>query len=285
MATLRELRSRIRSVENTKQITKAMEMVAAARLRRAQTQAEQAVPYALKMKQILENLAGVSAHFAHPLYQQREVKKLGLVVVTADRGLCGSFNTNLLTAADRFLKNYQPEQVELILIGKKGNDYYRRRKRKTLHRIPEWGGKITFAEIKSLTSQLMDWFLQGELDEIWLIYTHFISLVSRKVMTEKFLNIERPKAEARQVSSDYIFEPDPEEIYFQILPRWCVTKMQTVLAESYASELAARMLAMGAATKNAKEMIENLTLVRNKARQSQITKEMLEITAGAEALR
>jgi len=285
MATLRDIRKRIRSVENIKQITKAMEMVAAARLRRAQAKAEQSQPYASKMRQILENLASASTDFTHPLYEQREVKKTGVVVVAADRGLCGSYNTNLFLAADRFLRNSNPDNAELIAVGRKAVDYYKRRKWTIRHRIPEWGGKISFPQVKTLANQLVSWFLLGELDEVWLAYTHFISIPSRKVVFEKFLNIEQPKTEEKQLTLDYIFEPNPGEIYTEILPRYCVTKIQTVLNEAYASELAARMISMGAATKNAEEMIENLTLVRNKARQASITKEMLEITSGAEALK
>jgi len=285
MATLRDIRKKIRSVENIKQITKAMEMVAAARLRRAQAKAEQSQPYASKMRQILQNLASASTDFTHPLYEQREVKKTGLVVVAADRGLCGSYNTNLFLAADRFLKRYTPDRVELMAVGRKAVDYYRRRKWAIRHRVPEWGGKIAFPQVKTLANQLVSWFLLGELDEVWLVYTHFISIPSRKVVIEKFLNIEKPKTGEKQLTSDYIFEPNPTEIYAEILPRYCVTKIQTVLDEAYASELAARMISMGAATKNAEEMIDHLTLVRNKARQASITKEMLEITSGAEALK
>ena len=285
MATLRDIRKRIRSVENIKQITRAMEMVAAARLRKAQAKAEQAQPYAAKMRQILENLATASSEFTHPLYQQREVKKTGLVVIAADRGLCGSYNTNLFQAADRFLREKGSDKVELIVVGRKGVEYYRRRKWTIKKRVPEWGGKITFQQTKNLTNQLVDWFLTGELDEVWLVYTHFISIPSRKIVLEKFLKFEKPKSEEKQVFTDYIFEPNPAEIYSEILPRYCVTKIQTVLAEAFASELAARMISMGAATKNAEEMIENLTLVRNKVRQASITKEMLEITSGAEALK
>lgn len=285
MATLRDIRKRIRSVENIKQITRAMEMVAAARLRKAQARAEQAQPYARKMKQILENLASASAGFNHPLYQKREAKKTGLVVIAADRGLCGSYNSNLLQASDRFLRNYTPEQVELILIGRKAVDYYNRRKWKILHRIPEWGGKITYPQMKALSEQMVDWFVQKDLDEIWLAYTHFESIFTRKVVVEKFLNLEKPAQSGSLAFLDYIFEPDPGAIYAEILPRFCITKTVTILAEAYASELAARMISMGAATKNAKEMVDNLTLVRNKVRQAGITKEMLEITSGAEALR
>jgi F-type H+-transporting ATPase subunit gamma len=285
MATLRDIRKRIRSVENIKQITRAMEMVAAARLRKAQAKAEQCQPYARKLRQILENLASASVDFTHPLYQQREVKRTGLVVIAADRGLCGSYNSNIFQAADRFIRSRPSGQTELILIGRKGVDYYRRRKRTPLDQVREWGGKISFDEIVSLGNKLTDWFRSGRLDEVWLCYTHFISIASRKVVLEKFLNIERPSAQKQPMTSDYIFEPNPMQIYSEILPRYCVIKIQTILDEAYAAELAARMISMGAATKNAEEMIDNLTLVRNKVRQAAITKEMLEITSGAEALK
>ena len=187
--------------------------------------------------------------------------------------------------ADRFLKQAGQDKVELIAVGKKAVEYYCRRKWTIKKRVPEWGGKITFQQTRNLTHELVDWFISGELDEIRLVYTHFISIPTRKVVLEKFLNIERPKTEDKKIITDYIFEPNPAEIYSEILPRYCVTKVQTLLAEAFASELAARMISMGAATKNAEEMIENLTLVRNKVRQASITKEMLEITSGAEALK
>jgi F-type H+-transporting ATPase subunit gamma len=286
MTTLREIRKRLQAAGNIKQITKAMELVAAARLHRAQLKAAQSKRYADKMKQIKENIALATPDFVHPLLEIRKVKKTGLVVISADRGLCGPYNTNVLAAADLFLKNPAREQVELILIGRKAIDYYQRKKMSIKYRMPEWAGKLYFSKVKTLANQLITWFLLKELDEIWLVYTHYINIMNRKVVTEKFLNIDIPKTvKEKKTITNYIFEPNPAEIYGEILPRYLLTKMQAVLDEAYASELAARILSMRSATKNAEEMIENLTLVRNKVRQAGITKEILEITSGAEGLK
>jgi F-type H+-transporting ATPase subunit gamma len=283
MNTLRDIRRRLKSVENIKKITDAMGRVAAARLHRAQTKAEQSIPYISKMKEILENLA--LGDFTHPLLEQREVKKTGLVVISADRGLSGAYNTNILSTADNFLKKYSKDQIELILLGRKAIDYYRRRSWKVRYQKIGWGEKTTFHEIKNLTSQLVSGFLAGELDEIWLIYTHYISVMNRKVIVEKFLNIGKPHPEKKTGFLNYIFEPSAAEIFAEILPRYSVTRIQTALYEAYASELAARILAMRMASKNSEEMIDRLTLVRNKVRQSGITKEMIEISSGAEGLK
>lgn len=280
MSSLRDLRRRIRSTEHIKQITKTMEMVAGARLRRAQAKAEQARPYAAKMNQMVENLAQNDDAEQHPLFAKREIKKTGVVVVAADRGLCGSYNTHIFNVTDRFLKNYTKDNVELILLGRKAVGHYRHRHWKIKHELSEWGGKITFAEIKNLTNQLVDWFLDGELDEIWIVYTHYINVFSRNTVIEKFLNIESPKKADNTPKLDYIYEPDAKEIFDDILPRYCISRIQTALNEAYASELAARIVSMRAATKNADEMITRLTLKRNKIRQAGITKEMIEIVSG-----
>lgn len=285
MTTLREIRKRLQAAGNIKQITKAMELVAAARLHRAQVKAAQTKLYADKIKQIKENIAAASRDFVHPLLEQRKVQKIGLVVISADRGLCGPYNTNVLSAADQFLKNSSAQQVDLIFIGRKAVDYYQRKKIGARHRIPEWAGKLSFSKVKTLSNELITWFLLGELDEIWLIYTHYINIMNRKVVVEKFLNIDIPKTKEKKEIANYIFEPNPAEIYAEILPRYLITKIQSALDDAYASELAARILSMRSATKNAEEMIERLTLVRNKVRQSGITKEMLEITSGAEGLK
>lgn len=282
MSTLREIRKRLRSVENIKQITKAMEMVAAARLRRAQAKAEQSRPYILKMKDILENLAS-SSDCKHPLLEQRAVKKIGVFIIGADRGLCGSYNANIFSAADKFLKNYTPDTAELILMGRKAEEYYKHRPWKIRYQVDEEGEKQGVQQVKTLANQLVSWFLLRDFDEIWIVYTHFISIMSRKVMVEKFLNIGAPPK--KKMTLSYIFEPSPEEIFAEILPRYCMGKLRTVFDESYASELAARIISMRTATKNAEEMIYTLTLTRNKVRQAGITKEMLEIITGAEGLK
>lgn len=279
MTTLRDIRRRLRSVENIKKITDAMERVAAARLRRAQAKAEQSRPYASKIKEILENLASKEA--IHPLFEKRETKKIGLVVISADRGLSGSYNSTILSAANRFLKKYNSDQVELILIGRKALEHFRGKEWKIRDQKTKWGGKITYLEIEQISNNLVNWFLTKEFDEIWIIYTRYITVMSGKVIVEKFLNIEKSATTAKPVNLNYIFEPSPEKILAELLPRYCITRVQTALNEAYASELAARIVAMRMASKNSEEMITRLTLLRNKMRQSSITKEMIEISLGA----
>lgn len=276
MSSLRDIRNRIRSVENIKKITQAMERVAAVHLRRAQKKAEQSAPYANKLKEILEKLA--SLHLDNPLFHQREVKKTALVIVSADKGLAGSYNSNLFQESDRFLKKYTPENLELILVGKKAVEYYRKKDWQIHLKIEDWGGKIALDQIKSFSSELVDLFVNGTFDEIWIIYTHYISIMKRSVATEKFLNIEKKQTLSRPLN--YIWEPCPHEILAEILPRYCLTQMIRILDEAYASELAARIVAMQAASKNSSEMIESLTLTKNKIRQRDITREMIEISSG-----
>jgi F-type H+-transporting ATPase subunit gamma len=286
MATLRDLRRRIKSVQGTQQITKAMEMVAAAKLRRAQAKVESSRPYASKMQSMLDNLTRASASLEHPLFEKREVNKVALVVITSDRGLCGSYNNNVISEANRFIKCYPPDQVFLIIVGKKGNSYFSKRTCEIRHRYLGLGGDLDLNQVKNMTNDLVNLFLSREVDEIYVTYTKFISPVTHQVVTEKFLNIEsQVKAEEKESFVDFIFEPDPESIFANLLPTYCMTKVQMALAESFASEHGSRMIAMSNATRNAEDMIDHLTLVMNKLRQATITKEMLEITTGAEALK
>jgi len=279
MATLREIRRKLQSVTNIEKITQAMELVAASRLRKAQAKAEMSRPYARKLKEILERLVLVTDHFAHPLLNQRDVQKIGVVVVSGDKGLCGSYNQMIFSRTEKFLKKYSPEQVELILVGQKAIDYFGSRKWKTNPRLTGWGGKITYPEIVEFTRELMDRYVEEEFDEIRIIYTHFVNAAVRQVKVEKLLPIENPEIEDHIKKVPYIYEPCVPEIFNEILPRYCITLVQTALNEAYASELAARVFSMRAATNNAEEMIQKLTLIRNKVRQSNITRELIEITA------
>lgn len=283
MTTVRDLRKRIHAAQNIQQITKTMEMVAAARLRRAQTKAEQARPYAKKIRQMLENLAWTEGE--HPLFKARPVKTIGVVVVSSDRGLCGSYNITVLASAEEFVREHAQQAVEVVPIGKKGVDLFHRRGAKIRTEIPKWDGKLTFAEVQALATELINGYLTGQLDEVWVIYTHFVNALQRYVQTDKLLPIEKPEHAKDGHPPSYIFEPDPSHIYDELLPHYVAVKIQTALNESFASELAARVFAMRTATKNAGEMIEDLTLLRNKVRQAGITKEMLEITSGAEGLK
>lgn len=283
MATLRDIRRKIQSVGNIRKITKAMEMVAASRLRKAQAKAESSRPYSLKLKEVLDHLISSSDEMQHPLISPREVKKIGLVIIAGDRGLCGGYNQNVFTAAEKFLRKYRPDQVELILVGRKPVDHFERLKWTCSSKLEEWGGKITYAQIEEFAKTLINFYLTGQLDEIWIIYTHYINSGSREVRVDKFLNIDITVSSHQ--NNNYLLEPDASAILAEILPRYCITKIQSVLYDAYASELAARIFSMRAATKNAEEMIEKLTLIRNKVRQSGITKELIEITSGAEHLR
>lgn len=278
MTTLRDIRRRLTSVENVKKITDAMERVAAARLKKAQAKAEQSRPFAKKLTEILQNLS--SGNIRHPLFEQRTVKKTGIVIISADRGLSGSYNATLLSKADEFLKNYKKSNAELILLGRKAIEHYKKSGWTTRYQKTDWGGKIKLAEIQELTDMLVQSFLKHELDEIWLIYTNYITIFNRKIVVEKFLNIAKPESDNR--SRNYIFEPNEDEILNEILPRYSLIKVQSAFHEAYASELSARIIAMRMASKNSTDMIQRLTLFRNKVRQASITKEMIEISSGAE---
>ena len=286
MPSLRDIRRRIKSVSGTQQITKAMEMVAAARLRKAQSRTESSRPYALKMQSMLDNLTKASADIVHPLFEKREVKKVALVIISSDRGLCGSYNSNIIRGADGFLKRYEKEKILLITIGKKGYIYYSKRPWGIRLKYLNLGGNLILSHVKKITNDLVNLYLSGEVDEIYFLYTKFISAMTHRITLEKFLNIESQiEKEKKKAYLEFIFEPGPEKIFSNLLPNYCMTKVQMALAESFASEHSSRMISMGAATKNAEEMIEHLTLVRNKLRQASITKEMLEITTSAEALK
>jgi F-type H+-transporting ATPase subunit gamma len=286
MASLRDIKRRIGSVQSTQQITKAMQMVAAAKLRRAQQRVEAARPYARKMQEMLESLATAASDLKNPLFDERPARKEALVLFTSDRGLCGSYNANLIRRAALFLKEKGKSGSLLIPVGKKGFDWFKSRPYATGDTFLDWQGNLDFDRVKGITRYLVDLFESEQVDRVHLLYTQFISTVSYRVTFEKFLPIVPPKQEdATAAADDYIFEPSPDAIFDQLLPSYAVTKVQTALAEALASEHGARMFAMSNATMNAGEMIERLTLVYNKARQTSITTEMLEIVGGAEALR
>jgi len=285
MATLREVKKRIRTVISTRRITKAMEMVAAAKLRRAQQRVEQAKPYAAKLDEMLSHLAaGSSTEIAHPYFEERPVKNRTLVVVVSDRGLCGSFNSNVLRLTDKWIREHQDTGLELVVVGKRGRDYYKRRKGNIVQYYGDWGGVIDYARGREIASWLTNRFVTGQTDEIHIAYSRFISMVKYRIGVEKYLPVPRPEHGGEEAASAYIFEPTSEKIYAQLMPSYANTKFITALLDSFASEHGSRMMAMGNANKNAGEMVTSLTLEYNKARQAQITKELLEVVSGAEAL-
>jgi F-type H+-transporting ATPase subunit gamma len=285
MPSLRDIKRRIRSIGNTQQITRAMEMVAAARLRKAQARVEAARPYGLKMQQMLESLAAAAAGLHHPLFEERKVKTTLLVVFSSDRGLAGSYNSNIIRNAVRYLHQAQPGSVKLGLIGKKANEYFKRRPYPVDFAITDLGGKVDLARTKRLAVDITDKFYRGHVDDVRLLYTRFVSMVSYRVTLERFLPIEKPAGLDDRVATEYIFEPDAERIFNSLVPRYCVTKILQAMLESFASEHGSRMIAMGNATRNAEDMIDRLTLLRNKMRQASITRELIDIVTGAEALK
>ena len=284
MATLRDIRRRIRSVRSTAQITKTMEMVSAAKLRRAQTALESARPYDRELKKVLANLASASGDSLTPVFVRREVKRRAVIVITSDRGLSGAFNVNLIKATEGQLRA-GGAPISLVTLGRKGSDYFRRRNASVLFSNTELGGVASWKMAEELSRDLTARFLSGEIDEVDLVFTHFRSALVRSIVIEPFLPLGRGETTETVQTLDYIFEPSPEAILEKIVPYYLAMRLYMALAESAASEHSARMVAMGSATKNANEMIQNLTLHMNRTRQATITRELVEIVAGAEALK
>jgi F-type H+-transporting ATPase subunit gamma len=227
MATLREIRKRIRSVISTRQITKAMKMVAAAKLRKAQMQAEQARPYSEKMAAMLGSLsAAATEKLSHPFFEKREVKKQTLVLITSDRGLCGAFNSNLIRRAEHWLKDHDANKVELVCVGKRGYQHFRRRRWNLIKSWIEFNGAANFAMSRDLVSFLTKRFLSGETDEIFLLYMQFHSVSKTVVTLEKYLNIDRPETGDDKAAAVYIFEPNPDAIFADLLPRYALVRCQ-----------------------------------------------------------
>ncbi len=291
MATLRDIRRRIRSVKSTAQITKTMEMVSAAKLRRAQVVVESARPYATDLAAVLANLAEASDDVGHPAFQGREARRRAIILVTSDRGLSGAFNANLIRAAEERMRE-KPSPTHHVLLGKKGFDYFRRRGVTALASKTDMGGVADWKFAEETSRNLIAQFTAGDLDEVDLVYTRFQSALTRYVVVEPYLPLGRESfagASTPRASSgtrrDYIYEPDPGTILTKIVPYFLAMRLYMALAESAAAEHGARMIAMGSATKNANEMIQTLTLHMNRTRQATITREIVEIVGGAEALK
>jgi F-type H+-transporting ATPase subunit gamma len=288
MATLRDIRNKIGGVKKTQQITKAMNMVAAAKLRGAQMRMENFRPYASKFLEVINNLSSRIDPESFPLMAQRPVKKVELISLTADRGLCGSFNVNLINQAEKFLKAKNREQLEvsLVTVGKKGSDYFRRRKAQIRKAHLDLFSSFDMTVAGTIGQEAMENFLLGQADEVYLLYGEFISLAIQRPKLQKLLPITPPAAEGAQTGGpDYLFEPSPEAIFQELLPRYVNVQIYRGMLENAASEQAARMAAMDNASRNCKDLINSLTLVYNKARQSAITKELMDIVGGAEALK
>jgi len=285
MATLRDIRRRIRSVQSTQKITRAMKLVAAAKLRRAQERITEARPYALKMAELLASLVTRAGDDAHPLLARRTTGRKRLVIITADKGLCGAFNSNILRASLAFLREQGQTDITLVVVGKKARDFYRRRQWDVKSEMLGFFDQLAYAHAQELAGQLIASYLAEDVDEVHLLYNEFRSVAVQRVKREQLLPIAaEAAADGQGATGDYIYEPSPEGILAALLPRHVTTQVFRALMESVAGEHGARMTAMESATKNAKEMIDVLTIQYNKARQERITKELLDIVGGAEAL-
>ncbi|MBM3150037.1 MAG: ATP synthase F1 subunit gamma [Deltaproteobacteria bacterium] len=288
MATLRDLRRKIAAVKKTQQITKAMNMVSAAKLRGAQARMEGFRPYAGAYAMMLGNMAGRIEPEIHPFFQQAEsVERVGLVLMTGDRGLCGSFNVNLIMAAEKFIKaqEAQGRKVEVVCVGRKGRDFYRRRKRPILAQFVDVWNKFDFTNAVAVAREIMSAFLTGAVQEVHLIHATFVNVAVQRPKLVQLLPIQPGEAQEAASTTEYLFEPPMEQFLEYLLPKYVNVQVYAGMLENNASEHAARMTAMDNASSNCKEMITNLTLVMNKARQAAITKELMDIVGGAEALK
>jgi len=274
-------------------------MVAAAKLRRVQERVEQGKPYAQTMTELVGTLATNVSDFSHPLLEKRPVGAVGIVIISADKGLCGSYNSNLLRIAHKFVDAKKAEMegnpltgdrtaVRLLTVGRKANEYFTRRHYDINQKFPALGPEMPYDQVRAISDTVLDWYLNGEVDEIYFCYTEFINTLTQRPQTVQFLPIERPAQEDENAEDsnrlEFIYEPPAPELLAVLLPRFVETRVYQLLMEAVAAEFGARMTAMTSATKNAEEQIESLTLVANRTRQANITKELLDIIGGAEAL-
>jgi F-type H+-transporting ATPase subunit gamma len=286
MATLRDIQRRIRSVQSTQKITKAMKLVAAAKFRRAQERILAARPYATKMDELLGSLVGRTGDETHPLLARRDTGRKRLVIITADKGLCGAFNSNILRESLRFLRGTEEASVTLVVVGKKARDFYRRRQFTVKSEMLGFFDRLAYSHAQELAGGLMHDYLAEDVDEVHLMYNEFRSVAVQRPVRHQLLPVEAADDEGDAgPQEEYLYEPGPEAILNSLLPRHVTTQVYRALMESIAGEYGARMTAMEAASKNAREMINLLTIQYNKARQERITKELLDIVGGAEALR
>ena len=289
MATLRDIQNKIAAVKKTKQITRAMNMVAAARLRSTQTKMENFEPYARKFAEVLGSLAGRIERDVHPLLVRKEsVSRLELLHFSADRGLCGSFNVNLLQRGEKWLKEQSDKGMtcKTTVVGKKGRDFFRKTGRDILRDYTNIYGSVDISFVNKMTSEFIARFLADEVDEVYMIYSRFVSVARQVPTVFKLLPIEPPKVEEAQESkAEYLYEPSADALLIELLPKHISIQILNAFLQQETSEHAARMAAMDNATKNCSDMIGQLTMVFNKARQAAITAELMDIVGGAEALR
>jgi F-type H+-transporting ATPase subunit gamma len=292
MASLLDMRRRIKSVKNTQQITKAMKMVAAAKLKRAQDRVTAARPYAVKMGEILGSLsAKIGGEFSHPILDARGDENYLIVLVTADKGLCGGFNANLVKATANFLKENSDKKSEMVPVGRKGRDYFKRREIKFVEEFVglTGQGQVSIDDARDVSDKIVQTFVEDEtIDKVFLVFTEFKTVLSQKVKIEQLLPIPRiepvsGEGEDKGAEAEYIYEQPAAEIFGKLLPKQVETQIYRAMLESVASEQGSRMTAMDSATKNAGELIDTLTLNMNRIRQAGITNEIIEVVSGAAA--
>jgi F-type H+-transporting ATPase subunit gamma len=287
MPSLIDIRRRIRAVKSTQQITKAMKMVSSSKLRRAQERIVRSRPYAQEMLRVFNNLAARTDAAQHPLLQVREGGRVLLVVITADRGLCGGFNANVIKAASKFMIEPPADagrDIALALVGRKSRDFFMRRGFDVRYEEVGLFQNVTWSHARAIAKTSMEEFTSGRVDSVYLVYNEFKSVIQQRVVVERLLPIPRLDVPAgTEAGIDYLFEPTPDILLGTLLPYHVAVQVARALLESSAAEHAARMTAMDAATRNAKDMVDRLTLYMNKVRQASITREIIEIVAGAQA--
>jgi len=284
MPNILDIRRRIRSVKNTQQITKAMKMVSAAKLRRAQERVMSARPYAQKILSVLNSLVTRSEGQTHPLLEDRGGERIQVVVITADKGLCGAFNSNIIKAAQNFISEHRHRQLTLNCVGRKGRDFFRKGSLPLAHESVNIFARLDYSHAKQISATLMEEFSNKEVDAVYLVYNEFKSVIQQRIVVEQLLPIQKLAASEEASLIGYIYEQPANEIFSSLIPKHVEVQVYRALLESAAAEYGARMTAMDAATNNAVDLIDSLTLTMNRARQAGITREIIEIVGGAAAL-
>jgi len=285
MASLKQIRRRITGISATRKITRAMKMVAAAKMRRAQENMEHARPYSWKLQEVISSLTAHTDPERHPLLSKREPERIGVVCVTSDRGMAGGFNANICRRTQAVLDEFAGKDVELITLGRKGHDFFKKRSVNIYRYFPGIFQELDFSQAAAVGSEIIKQYIEGAFDRFYIVFNEFKNVMEQTIVCEQLLPIE-PQAEMTTYQPvEYIYEPDPAAVLEALLPKYINIELWHVMLESFASEQAARMMAMDKATENADELVESLTLQFNKARQAAITKELLEIVGGVEGLK
>jgi F-type H+-transporting ATPase subunit gamma len=284
MPSLLDIRRRIRSVKNTQQLTKAMKTVSAAKLRRAQERVFSARPYADQLKKVLANLTRRVEEISHPLLEIRPEQRILFIVVTADRGLCGAFNSNITRTALGFIREHSGQEIKVVAVGRKSRDFFRRRGIPIRSEFVNIFSRLDYGNAKDIAENVTQAYADGEVDAVYILYNEFKSVIQQRIVVEKVLPLSRIETETSEPQTDYIFEQPPQEIFNRMLPRYVEIQIYRALLESAAAEHGARMASMDTASRNAGEMIDSLTLNMNRIRQAAITREIIEVVSGAGAL-